>query len=383
MRSIRFDLSLLSMLPGDASSFVILFSFVVWSVTVLGVFLVSFWLVEVLILRKPSIKESVYGAEDVQVRVLTVGGVATVRETVDKLDEDLEDVVVIAEEDMDVEGAEVRVVSDSFSCKADKKGRALEWANKNLETDKEFLLYLDEDSHLENFSGLPDRDMVQLREKPRYTDSMISYVADVFRMGVQLEQLSFPNFRLPLFAWGGGIAIKKEVEQDIGWNRKSIVEDTAFVWRAASKGYSFGISDIYVRNEAPPSIKALLEQRRRWAGGNHSEAKALAQPYKSFQRIRNLGWGLTPLSALAVPLMLFLTSQPIIYEELLQVIGAFLFMIAPSWYVLGVLYYREINLKLLAGILLAFPASILHGTGALWGIIDSPEKFTVTPKQKK
>lgn len=114
-----------------------------------------------------------------------------------------------------------------------------------------------------------------------------------------------------------------------------------------------------------------------------SEAKALAQPYKSFQRIRNLGWGLTPLSALAVPLMLFMTSQPIIYEELLQFIGAFLLMIAPSWYLLGVLYYRKINLKLLAGILLAFPASILHGTGALWGIIDSPATFTVTPKQKK
>jgi hypothetical protein len=271
------------MFPGNSSSFVFILSFIVWSITVLGVFLVSFWLVEVLVLRRPSIKESVYGAEDVQVRVLTVVDVATVRETVDKLDEDLEDVVVIAEEDMDVEGAEVRVVSDSFSCKADKKGRALEWANKNVETEKEFLLYLDEDSHMEDFSGLPDRDMVQLREKPRYTGSIISYVADVFRMGVQLEQLSFPNFRLPLFAWGGGIAIKREVEEDIGWDRKSIVEDTAFVWRAASKGYSFGISNIYVRNEAPPSIKALLEQRRRWAGGNHSEAKAWHSLTRAFR----------------------------------------------------------------------------------------------------
>jgi hypothetical protein len=371
------------MLPGHVSSFVLLVSVVVWSITVLGIFLVSFWLVEVLVLSAPSIKKSVYGADDVQVRVLTVADVATVRETVERLDDDLEEVRIIAEEDMDVEGAQVHVVPDSFSCEADKKGRALEWANRNIETRKEFVLYLDEDSHMENFAGLPDRDMVQLREKPRYTGSVIAYVADVFRMGVQLEQLSFPNFRLPLFAWGGGIAIKREAEKEVGWNRKSIVEDTAFVWRAASEGYSFGISDIYVRNEAPPSIMALLRQRRRWAGGNHSEAKALAQPYRSFQRIRNFGWGLTPMSAFVIPLMLFLVSPAIIYEDLLQVIGIFLFMVAPVWYLLGVAYYREFNPLLLPGLLLAYPASIIHGIGALWGIAKPPRTFEVTPKQKK
>lgn len=371
------------MLPGNVSSLVFLVSVFVWSITVLGLFLVSFWLAEVLVLRKSSIKKSVYGADDVQVRILTVADEATVRETVDKLDEDLEDVKVIAEEDMDLDGAEVHVVPDDFSCKADKKGRALEWANRNIATGKEFVLYLDEDSHMENFSGLPDRDMVQLREKPRYTGSMIAYVAEVFRMGVQLEQLSFPNFRLPLFAWGGGIAIRRETEKEIGWDRKSIVEDTAFVWRAASKGYSFGISNIYVRNEAPPSIAALLKQRRRWAGGNHSESKALAQPYKSFQRVRNFGWSLTPMSAFVVPLMLFLVSPVIVYEDLLQVIGVFLFMVAPVWYLLGVAYYREFNPLLLPGLLLAYPASIIHGIGALWGIASPPRSFTVTRKEKK
>jgi uncharacterized membrane protein YfcA len=89
------------------------------------------------------------------------------------------------------------------------------------------------------------------------------------------------------------------------------------------------------------------------------------------------------MSAVLIPLMLFLTSPAIIYEDLLQVIGIFLFMIAPSWYILGILYYRELNIKLIVGILLALPASILHGIGALWGIVDSPESFNVTPKQKK
>lgn len=361
--------------------FIHLISFVAWSVAVFGSTLIGFWLFEVVFLREGTVDKSVYDHKDVQVRFLTVGSEEVVQNSLDVLPEEFEDVHVIAEEEICVEGAEVHVVPEGFECDSVKKGRALEWARQVAETEKEFVLYLDEDSHLMSFPGLPDRDVIQLREEPQPTSSLLSYIADVFRMGVQFEQLSFSNLKLPLFVWGGGLAVREDVEDDITWDRASLVEDTAFAWAAVLEGATYGVSKIFVQNQAPPSVMALMRQRRRWAGGNQLESRNLPTFYRFFTRMRNYAWGLTPISALLLPVVLFTVQGEIIGGELLSYLGWALTGIIPFWYLTGVLYYPDRSWKMVYGALLLPFSALLHGLGALWGIASPPKTFEVTPKE--
>jgi hypothetical protein len=237
-----------------------------------------------------------YGPDDVQVRILTV----------DSLPDAPVDRHVVAEEPLDADGATVHVVPDDFECDAARKGRAVEWARRTLDCDREFVLYLDEDSVLESFEGLPEGDVVQLRERPQQTGSVLSYLADVYRMGVQFEQRAFARLSIPLFAWGGGIAVRTDVEEAVTWDRVSLVEDTAFVWAAArGRDLDFELADVVCRNQAPPSLTDVLQQRRRWAAGNHAEASRLPLHYRLLTRGRNYAWVLSPLfTAAVVPLTL-------------------------------------------------------------------------------
>jgi len=77
--------------------------------------------------------EPAYGGDEIQVRILTIDAEEVVQATVDSLPAEFDDV-------------------------------------------REFTLYLDEDSHLEPFEGLPGSDVVQLREQPRHTGSVLSYL---------------------------------------------------------------------------------------------------------------------------------------------------------------------------------------------------------------
>lgn len=361
---------------------ILLLSLLIWSLIIFGAGLIVFWIVEVIFLKKGSEKGIIYGPEDVKVRIMTVDSSKVVQETVDTLPEELGRPEVIAEKKIEVEGADVHAVSQDFGCKASYKGRALEWANRNLETDREYVLYLDEDSRMKEFHGLPDKDIIQLREMPQYTGSLTGYIADVFRMGVQIEQVGFPNLRIPLYAWGGGIAVRREMEEKVTWNRESLVEDTAFAWNAAlDENATFGLIDVFCENQAPGSIEALLRQRRRWAGGNHLELTTLPQPYKLLTRIRNYSWGLTPITGVFVPLLLLVVPDPLIGESYLWWLGWILASVIPVWFLMGVIYYPEKTRLQVIGLPVLPFSALLHGIGALWGIVSPPKKFTVTPKK--
>ena len=222
-----------------------LFGFTLWSVTLLFGATALIWFVLTTVVGAGyEAPPNEYGLSEMQVRIMTVDAAEVVQETVDSLPEGLDDVHVIAESDIDVTGATVHVVPEEFTCRAVRKGRAQEWARQALTCQKEFVLYLDEDSIVESLDGLPDADIVQLREKPRRTGSNLSYLADIYRMGVQLEQRAFARLSIPLFAWGGGIAVRTEVEEKTTWDRETLVEDTAFVWAAFQRfDVTFALSD--------------------------------------------------------------------------------------------------------------------------------------------
>lgn len=352
-----------------------------WGVTILFGATATLWMVLTYVVgRGYEAPPNEYGSEDVQVRIMTVDAAAVVQETVDSLPDGLTDVHVVAEEAIDVAGATVHVVPDEFDCRAVRKGRAQEWARQAIETDREFVLYLDEDSIVESFEGLPDADIVQLREKPRRTGSSLSYLADVYRMGVQIEQRAFARLSIPLFAWGGGIAVRTEVEERVTWDRETLVEDTAFVW-AAFRDFDvdFALSSAVCRNEAPPSLYEIMQQRRRWAAGNLQASKMLPLRYELLTRVRNYAWALSPIvTVLVLPLSILGVS--VAYGGLLLAASVLLGLFTAFWFLRGIVYYGDRQ----AGWALALPLAplitVVHSMGTVAGILSPPAQFRVTKK---
>ena len=322
----------------------------------------------------------VHGGDEIQVRVLTVDAAEVVQATVDSLPEELDDVHVVAEEAVEVTGATVHVVPEAFDCEAVRKGRAIEWARRRLETDREFVLYLDEDSHVAELEGLPDADVVQLRERPRRTGSVLSYLADVYRMGVQIEQRAFARLSVPLFAWGGGVAVRRSVEDEVTWDRETIVEDTAFVWAAAKQleNLSFELATATCRNEAPPSLAEITQQRRRWAAGNLEAASALPTGYQVLTRVRNAAWALSPVVTLVVvPLSLLGVG---VAGGLFALASLALGALTLFWYLRGVVYYGRDRLAWALVAPLAPLVTVVHSMGAVVGVVAPPDGFRVTEK---
>jgi len=366
-------------LPVGAES---LLAATLWGVTLLFAGTTAVWVVLTYVVGagyEPP--EAVHGGDDVQVRILTIDAADVVQRTVDSLPDELDDVRVVAEEAIDVTGATVHIVPEEFDCEAVRKGRALEWARRHVDCDREFVLYLDEDSHMGEFDGLPDADVVQLREEPRRTGSVLSYLADVYRMGVQIEQRAFARLSVPLFAWGGGIAVRREVEDAVTWDRETLVEDTAFVWRAAERfDLDFELADVVVRNEAPPSLYEITQQRRRWTAGNLRASRMLPARYRLLTRIRNYTWALSPIVTL-IALPLSVLGVTVLFGGLFLATSLLLAAFTAFWFLRGVAYYGRGTAGLALAVPLAPLVTVVHSLGTVVGVLDPPEDFRVTTKE--
>jgi hypothetical protein len=358
-------------------------SIILWFVVLLSVCSVAYWAYLLVVVGRGYDSPSPeHGPSAVQVRLLTVDSAAIVQESVDAIPDSITDRHVIAEEPMNITGATVHVVPDAFECEAIRKGRALEWARRNVPCEREYVLYLDEDSIMTDFEGVPDADVVQFRERPRRSGSWLTYLAEIFRMGFQVEQRAFPSLRVPLYAWGGGIAIRNGLEDRITWETPTMIEDTTFVWNAAAEGnVDFALARAKFDTQAPPTVRAMVSQRSRWLAGSQRESGLLAPAYRLLTTVRNLAWALSP----AVP---FLTLVPlfvpgtVIFETAFQVVSVLVFSFVLVWSVLGVRYYDESWLVGLGLIVLSPIVSLLHSLGAFVGLISPPTDFSVTRKVK-
>lgn len=340
-----------------------------------------YWLYEILgfgiyYVRPPT----VYGAEDVQVRFLTIDNELVVRRAVEALPDELDDRWVVAEEPMDVPGANVAVVPDDFECDATNKGRALEWARRNLPCDREFVLYLDEDSHLQEFTGLPDADIVQLTERPRKTDSLLCHLAELNRIGFQIEQTAFANVEVPLYAWGGGLAVRKSLEDAITWDYPTVIEDTVFLWRAhVEENATYEYVTDRVSNQAPPSLTAMFRQRRRWIAGAREDNDILSLERVLMYGIRDLSWSVTGL----IPVITAIALVPwveIAFPRVYQLLSVALLALLYVWILIGLRVHPQPPHIAVATLLLAPVTTVLHSMGALWGLVSPPDTFEVTDK---
>jgi hypothetical protein len=340
------------------------------------------WVVEVTVLSGgwEQNSEKVWGLDDIQVRVLTIDAEPVVQQTVNALPDDIADVRVIAEADINIDGAQVHVVPDEFDCNATNKGRAVEWARRNVDADKEYLLYLDENTLVTGLTGLPDADFIQFTEKPIYTGSRLTYLCEVFRTGYQFEQLGFHRLSYPLYAWGGGFAIRREIEQDVGWDLATITEDTNLIWRAAkNRDLTYQLVDARFRNQAPPSLKSMIKQRRRWMSGTVGDDYLLPPLYRPLYFTRVIAWAFSPfVPLLAIASYLLPGTAPGIglYSLLSTALLGILFV----YMLFGVVAYRKHPILWPVFLILTPLAVVLHSVGALWGVVSPVENFEVTEK---
>ncbi len=353
-----------------------------WVALLLYAFSVSWWLFEVVVLSRGWNRTGVDDWEDsdIQVRILTIGSEAVVQATVNSVPSTIDDIRVIAERDISIEGATVHVVDEAFECAATNKGRAVEWARQHVPCDREYVLYLDEDTLMAGFDGVPDADIVQFSEKPIYTGSRLAYLCEIFRVGYQFEQLGFHRLRYPLYAWGGGVAIRHEIEDEITWDVATITEDTNFIWRAAeTRDLTYRLVDARFRNQAPPSIRSLIKQRRRWISGTLRDGGLLPLAYRPLYYTRIIAWAFSPfVPVLILVAHLFPGTAPSmeLYSTISLVLVTMLFVYTGA----GIVGYRKHPILWPILLVLTPLAVFAHSVGALWGLIRPIETFEVTEK---
>ncbi|WP_435101701.1 glycosyltransferase family 2 protein [Halarchaeum sp. P4] len=344
----------------------------------------AFWTYEVLTSwREYEPPDVVYGPEDCQIRILTVDAEAVVQETVNAIPDGVApgDRHVIAEEPMDIEGAEVHVVPEGFESLAGDKGRALEWARQRLDCEREFVLFLDEDTSVREFDGFPDADIVQFREWPEYTGSTLAFWCELVRIGYQAEQQGFGLPNVPLYAWGGGIAVRSTLEDEVTWDYPTLIEDTVFVWRAVIEhGAEYVVMPDRFRNQAPPSIRALVHQRRRWLAGSLRDEPVLPRRYWALFVFRNVTWAFSPVAPFLLFFLGFLPgTMP--YRGLYTLLSWALLAYTLVWLGRAWRYYDGLPYRHLLAVPLYPLVVSLHSLGAAWGLVDEPEGFEPTEKE--
>jgi len=343
------------------------------------------WLFQVTVLARGwrGDDPAAVGLDDVQVRILTVAAESTVQVTANTVPDAMGETLVIAEKEIEVDGATVHVVPEDFECTAQRKGRAVEWARRNVPCEQEYVLYLDEDSLLTEFNGLPAADIIQITEHPLRTGSWFTYLCEIFRVGFQHEQRAFHRFSYPTYAWGGAVAVRHELENEITWDVPTITEDTTFIWRAAAHtDLDYRLVDAKIRNQAPPTLESMFRQRRRWISGTLQDLDLLPRRYRPVVYTRIVTWTLSPVVPL-VGLVAYLFPQAVPAAGLYVLLSVILFVIVFLYMIVGLVEYRKYP-EVWPVFLLATPIAVfLHSLGAFWGIFRPAKDFEVTQKTAK
>ncbi|WP_280585115.1 glycosyltransferase family 2 protein [Halorubrum sp. Boch-26] len=360
---------------------------VFWGTLLLYSFSSLWWLLEVTVLAYgwQADDENEIDLDNIQVRILTYNSPSTVQVTVNSVPDGVAGTKVIAEAEMDIDGADVHVVPDEFESQAQKKGRAIEWARRYVGCDQEYILYLDEDSILVDFEGLPAADLVQITEHPLRTGSWLVYLCEVFRVGYQREQRAFHRMAYPLYAWGGGVAVRAELEDEVTWDVPTITEDTTFIWRAAEhvdrqRGrFEYRLLNKRFRNQAPPTVREMFNQRRRWMSGTLREVYRLPRRYLPLQAARIITWTLSPVIPL-LSVLAFLYPDLVPQHGIYQVVSVALLSMLFVYMVAGLIEYRKYPELWPVYIALTPLAVTLHAVGAFWGLLRPASDFEITEK---
>ena len=236
-----------------------------------------------------------------------------------------------------------------------------------------------------NFEGLPAVDLIQISEHPLRTGSWLVYLCEVFRVGYQREQRAFHRMAYPLYAWGGAVAVRHELENEVTWDVPTITEDTTYIWRAAkhvdSQGgrFQYRLLNRRFRNQAPPTIRAMFNQRRRWMSGTLRDMYRLPKRYLPLQFARIITWTLSPVIPL-LSVLAFLYPALVPQHGLYQIASVGLFSMLFVYMIAGLVEYRKYPETWPVYLLLTPLVVTLHAAGAFWGLLRPATDFKITEK---
>ncbi len=259
------------------------------------------------------------------------------------------------------------VMPSDFTSLAQYKGQQMEWAR--LQHPYGYTVYLDEDSIFSaGVTEIPEADIVQFNEVPITKNRFIGAI-EAHRIGFQAEQVAFEKIK-PFYLWGGGFAIKRNLEDRVTWNRESITEDTAFMFLVPN-GAKYKFSKIRVYNQAPPNLRALIKQRRRWASGAIEDVKYHPDwKYRVWIVFRSINWGMWPL---LVPVSVLIATNHIIF--ILPLIQTMI------WSFVGARIMQQSLFRTVFSVAVAPIAGLFHSMGAFMALISQTKTFDVTPKE--
>ncbi len=259
------------------------------------------------------------------------------------------------------------VMPDDFESSARYKGQQMEWAR--VEHPYDYTVYLDEDSIFSaGVQEIPDADIVQFNEVPITKNWLIGAI-EAHRIGFQTEQVAFEKIK-PFYLWGGGFAIKRHMEDLVTWDRESITEDTAFMFLVSDEA-KFKFSKIRIYNQAPPNLKSLIKQRRRWASGALEDIRYHPDwRYRAWIAFRSINWGMWPL---LVPMSILMATNHIIF--ILPMIQTMI------WSFAGARVMQQSLPRTVFSVVIAPIAGLFHSLGACLAFVSQARAFDVTPKE--
>lgn len=318
------------------------------------------WLWYVIFRDNNNIQETVPWS-DVTVRIITLGEKKEIiQKTVDAISDTKAEIQVVSEKRINIDSADVYVVDGEFECTATKKGRALEWARRNLPK-RDYLLYLNEDCELKSTDCIPKGEQVQLRQNPKYTNSLLSWYAEIQRVGVGEETYSFDK-KDPKYIWAGGLMILSEIEDIITWDRESLNEDGDFIYRAIDEGYDYQIvPKPQIGNLSPLSFSDILEQRRKW---NSSDESFIKRFLNTLDFNGSIVWILNAL----LPILLLFVLMFGNLKLLILIIPFYLINIIWTFY--GLKHINAKPVHYLMVIFLVPIASFYNGVGNIYALIN-------------
>lgn len=172
---------------------------------------------------------------------------------------------------------ETVVVPDEFDCRAEAKGRAIQYFIETVIEDAQdyWYCFIDDDNKVLSDDILYEIPYYEKRGYraanpvlvPRAGRSKATYIMDHVRTvdDLTLFRLWTGYFSKPAMGFHGELLTARgDVLTDVTFNRPSIVEDYAFAAELLDRGIPVWQTDSRVSILSPHNIHSLLKQRRRW-----------------------------------------------------------------------------------------------------------------------
>lgn len=285
---------------------------------------------------------------------------------------------------------ETVVVPDSFSCRANAKGRAIQYFVETVvaESPEYWYSFLDDDNLLLNDDLLYEIPVYEERGcraanpvlVPRPGRSMSTFVMDHLRLVDDLTV--FRTFTgllgIPAIGFHGELlTVRGDVLADVGFDRKSIVEDYAFAARLIERDIPVWQTGSRVSILSPHTMEALFKQRRRWYIGLWEEQFRSPPVATVCMGLRLCAWTVALVSGFALLPVWLLTSAGIAVPLAINVLILVGGVVYAAAYLLGV---SRTGREWPKHLLLIPLYSVLETATALYSIYHRRNEFVVIEK---